>query len=123
MRSKRSGRRDEPKRGGAAHRQAGEGSFGNAERIHQRQRIVKQCIEGVAASRSFGFAMAALIVAQHAKATLQRRRLFVPHRQRGSERIGENEPRRPLRAVDLVIDGNPVRFDFHVRPLKQISRK
>src|SRR6516225_8834498 len=103
----------ETKRGGAAHRQAGESRFRNAERVHQRERIVKERVEGVAAGRRVSATMAALIVAQYAKAILQRRRLPVPHGERSRERIRKNKPRRALGAVDLVIDGDTVGFDFH----------
>ena len=61
--------------------------FVDSKRVHQRQRIVEQRVEGIAPRRRIAAAVAALIVAQHAKRIGQRRRLLVPHRQRGGQRI------------------------------------
>ena len=107
-----------PERGGAAHRQTGEVRLLDRQGVEQAERIGKQRVVGIAARRRVGAAVAALVVAQHAVRILQRRRLLVPHRQRGRERIGEDKARyvfwRGVRAVDLIIDGDAVRFDFHV---------
>jgi hypothetical protein len=99
--------------GGATHRHAAPVRARDAERIHQGDHIAAYQIEGVAARGCFGFAVAALIVSQHAKLVLQRVSLRVPHVQIGGERIGEDQPRRTLRAADLIVERDPVGFDFH----------
>ena len=101
-------------RGGAAHRQAGKMRLLDRQRVEKPQRVGKQRIVGIAPRRCVGRAVAALVVAQHAVGILQRRRLLIPHRQRGRERIGENQAWRIVRSVDLIIDGNAVGFDFHI---------
>src|SRR5262252_7737896 len=52
-------------------------------------------------------------VAPPAVSALQRRRLLVPHRDRGGERVGEDEPGRALRPVDHVVEIDAVRLDAH----------
>ena len=55
-------------------------ALGLAERHPDRfERIIEERIEGVASGRRVRAAVAALVIAQHAKAILKRRRLLVPH--------------------------------------------
>src|SRR5262245_51850959 len=100
-------------RGGAAHGQACEMRLLDPERVHQRDGVVEQRGEAVAAGGRVGAAVPALIVAQHAVSLLERTRLLVPHRQIGGERVAEHEPGRALGPVHLVVDVDAVGLDLH----------
>ncbi|MNN07918.1 hypothetical protein D3C81_1207540 [compost metagenome] len=52
--------------------------------------------------------MAARVVAQHAEAFQQRRHLRIPHRQAGAERVGHDQHRRAGRALEFVVQAQPV---------------
>ena len=75
----------EPKRGHAAHREAGEMRALDRQCVEQRERVRNQRIEAVAAGGRVGPAMAALVVAQDAERSLQFPGLLVPHRYVGRE--------------------------------------
>src|SRR5262252_3935080 len=85
----------------------------DCERIHQRERVGDEQVEGVAAGRCVAGAVPALIVAQHAERTAELACLLIPHGQIGRERIAQDEPGRAFRTVELIIDGDAVRFDLH----------
>ena len=103
----------EAERGRAAHREAREVRAPNRERVEQPDGVGDERIEGIAASRRIGPAMAALIVAHHAVLRLERRRLLVPHGARGAERVGEDDARRPFGALDRAAHVDAVRLDAH----------
>src|SRR5262245_2295449 len=100
-------------RGGAAHGQPREMRLLDPEPVHQREGVVEQRREAVAAGGSVGAAVPALIVAQDAILLLELIRLLVPHRQIGGERVAEDEPGRALRPVHLVVDVDAVGLDLH----------
>ena len=109
-------------RGGAAHGQAGEMRFSYCERIHQRERIGDQQVEGVAAGRHLGRAVPALIVAQHAERAPKFACLRLPHRQLGRERVAQDQPGRAVGSVHLIIEGDAVGLDLHAHTFLQPAR-
>jgi hypothetical protein len=97
----------------SSHGDAAEMRAFDRQRVHQRDHIVGQRRERVFPRGRVGAAVATLVITQDAEFVLQRRRLIVPHRQIGDQRIGEDDPRRAFRPVDLIVEADAVGVDFH----------
>ena len=63
--------------------------------------------------RHVGLAVAALVVAQHAILLRERVHLRIPHAVRRRQGVAHGDPGRPLRAIDAVVDLDPVDLDLH----------
>src|SRR5207248_3071426 len=94
----------------------------DGKRIHQREHVGDEQVEGVAAAGRLAAAVPTLIVAQHAERTAQLARLLVPHGQIGRERVAQDEPGRALRTVELIVDADAVSLDIRDEDFLQPTR-
>ncbi len=93
------------------------------EGIEQGDDVFDQRVEFVGAFGRVGFAVAALIVAKDLETLAKRRRLLVPHRKIGRERIGKRHPGRAPFPVELAVELNAVGLDSHgFKPSRNRSR-
>ena len=99
----RSGRPEaEPLPDHPAERQAAEVHALQSEDVQQLQHVAAQAVEGVRARRGLRLAVAAAVVAQHAKARGERGQLRIPHLQPRAEGVGEQQHRALGRAIQPV---------------------
>ena len=78
------------------------------EAVEQREQVPAEVGDRVRASRSGRAAVPAVVVAQHAEALGERRRLVVPHRERRAERAAEQHDVPVRRPGYLVLQRNRV---------------
>ena len=115
-----------------AHGQAAEGETLDIQGIDQGQHIATQLLDAVGPWRDQRAAMAAGVVAQHAKVLAERRHLGIPHLQVGTQGIGQHQHRRIGRAIQLVMQGaigelehghckSSIRDTAHIRAALQLK--
>ncbi|MNC40917.1 hypothetical protein D3C75_896590 [compost metagenome] len=87
----------------ASHRQADEVSLLNVQAIEQGQHVAAQLFDAVRAFSDQRCAVTTGVIAQHPEVLAPERNLGVPHAQVGTQRVGQDQHRGVIRAIDLVI--------------------
>ncbi len=72
--------------------------------IHQPDHVLRQLGDGVRTGRHLRLAVAARIVAQHAKMLQKARHLEIPHGEPGAERIRQHQHRRIGASFELIVE-------------------
>ena len=105
----------EPLSDHAAHRQSAPVHLLDVEVVEDRQHVAAEALHGIGAGRHAGFAVAAAVIADHAKQLRERLHLRLPHLQRAAQRIRQHQRRSAVAAFNGNVEQAAVGVDHRHR--------